>query len=145
MTRLAFNDVEGVVVDERELQRTGPTFTIDTLKALQNENPKAQLYLFNGADQFRAFKQWHQWEEILELAIICIADRADSTLASTQFDAYTAQNHRFFMLKLPLMSVSATQVRQLIASGGPASVDVAKLVPEPVARYIARHQLYASR
>ena len=145
MTRLAFEDVARVVVDDRELQREGPTFTIDTLQALQTENPQAQLYLFIGADQFVAFRQWRKWQEILELAIICIADRAESTLAQTQFDAYAAQNHRFFTLKLPLMSVSATQVRQLIASGAAASGEVAKLVPEPVARYISLHQLYAPR
>ena len=143
MTRLAFDNVARVVVDDRELQRQGPTFTIDTLKALQTENPQAQIYLFIGADQFVAFRQWHQWQEILEIAIICIADRAESTLTQTQFDAYAAQSHRFFTLKLPLMSVSATQVRQLIASG--AACDIAKLVPEPVARYIALHQLYAPR
>lgn len=143
MTRLAFDNVARVVVDDRELQREGPTFTIDTLKALQTENPQAQIYLFIGADQFVAFRQWHQWQEILEIAIICIADRAESTLTQTQFDAYAAQSHRFFTLKLPLMSVSATQVRQLIASG--AACDIAKLVPEPVARYIALHQLYAPR
>ena len=143
MTRLAFDNVARVVVDDRELQRQGPTFTIDTLKALQTENPQAQIYLFVGADQFVAFRQWHQWQEILEIAIICIADRAESTPTQTQFDAYAAQSHRFFTLKLPLMSVSATQVRQLIASG--AACDIAKLVPEPVARYIALHQLYAPR
>ena len=145
MTRLAFENLSRVVVDDRELQRTGPTFTIDTLQALKDENPQSQLYLFIGADQFAAFQQWHKWREILELAIICIADRAQSTLAQTQFDAYAQQNHRFFTLKLPLMSVSATQVRQLMASGAAAAFDAAKLVPGPVARYISLHHLYGHR
>ena len=145
MTRLAFEGLEGVVVDERELQRAGPTFTIDTLKALQAENPAAQLYLFIGADQFATFKQWHKWQEILELAIICIADRAQSTLAQSQFDAYASQKHRFSMLQLPLMSVSATQIRQLMALGAASADDVARLVPEPVARYISLHRLYRPR
>ncbi|MEO7401077.1 MAG: nicotinate (nicotinamide) nucleotide adenylyltransferase [Polaromonas sp.] len=145
MTRLAFEDVERVVVDKRELQRAGPTFTIDTLRALQAENPQAQLYLFIGADQFLTFRQWHKWQEILELAIICIADRAQSTLAQTQFDAYAPHNHRFFTLQLPLMPVSATQVRQLVALGAASAYDVAQLVPEPVARYISLHRLYRPR
>ncbi len=145
MTRLAFQNMPHIVVDDRELQRTGPTFTIHTLQALQAENPGSQFYLFIGADQFAAFRQWHKWQEILALAIICIADRAQSTLAQTQFDAYAPHNHRFFTLKLPLMSVSATQVRQLMASGAAAAFDAAKLVPEPVARYISLHQLYGSR
>ncbi|MBH1957221.1 MAG: nicotinate (nicotinamide) nucleotide adenylyltransferase [Burkholderiales bacterium] len=142
MTRLAFANVPGVVVDDRELQRMGPTFTIDTLKTLQAENPECQLYLFIGADQFAAFRQWRKWQEILEIAIICIADRAESMLAQTQFDAYAPHNHRFFTLKLPLMSVSATQVRRLMASGVATAEAVAKWVPEPVARYISLHQLY---
>ena len=145
MTRLAFEGLEGVVVDERELQRAGPTFTIDTLQALQAENPTAQLYLFIGADQFATFKQWHKWQEILELAIICIADRAQSTLAQSQFDAYASQKHRFSMLQLPLMSVSATQIRQLVALGYASADEVSRLIPEPVARYISLHRLYRPR
>jgi nicotinate-nucleotide adenylyltransferase len=145
MTRLAFEDVPRVVVDDRELQRAGPTFTIDTLQALQAENPQAQLYLFIGADQFAAFRQWHRWEEILELAIICIADRAQSKLAQAQFDAYPGFSKHFFTLQLPLMPVSATQIRQLMASGVATAEAIASLVPEPVARYISQHQLYSSR
>ncbi|MBK5204826.1 MAG: nicotinate (nicotinamide) nucleotide adenylyltransferase [Polaromonas sp.] len=144
MTRLAFQNVPRTRVDDRELQRAGPTFTIDTLQALQAENPQAQLYLFLGADQFAAFKQWHRWQEILDIAIICIADRAQSALAQTQLDAYTGHNNRFFTLKLPLMTVSATQIRQLMASGVATAGEIAKLVPEPVARYISAHRLYRS-
>jgi nicotinate-nucleotide adenylyltransferase len=145
MTRLAFGHVPGVVVDEREVQRAGPTFTFDTLQALQRENPCAELYLFIGADQFAAFSQWHRWREILELAIICIADRAQSALAPSQWEAYAPYHHRFFTLKLPLMPVSSTQVRQLMASGDATAQTAATLVPEPVARYISVHQLYRPR
>ena len=145
MTRLAFENRARVVVDDRELQRAGPTFTLETLRALQAEHPSAQLYLFIGADQFVAFRQWHQWQAILEIAIICIADRAPSTLTQAQFDAYAPHQHRFFTLTLPLMPVSATQVRELIASGTATAAKVAKLVPEPVARYISQHRLYGPR
>ena len=144
MTRLAFKDMPQVVVDDREIQRAGPTFTIDTLQALQAENPQAQLYLFIGADQFAAFRQWHRWQDILEIAIICIADRAQSALALTQFDAYAGGNHRFFKLELPLMFVSATQIRQLMASDETTAAAIAHLVPEPVTRYISLNKLYRS-
>jgi len=142
MAQLAFEGVPKAVVDDRELKRTGPTFTIDTLQALQTENPQSQLYLFIGADQFVDFRHWHKWQQIFELAIICIADRAQSTLAQAQFDAYAPHNHRFFTLKLPLMTVSATQVRQLMASSAGNALEAAKLVSEPVARYISLHRLY---
>ncbi len=145
MTRLAFEDVPRVQVDDRELTRAGPTFTIDTLQALQAENPQAQLYLFIGADQFQSFRQWHKWQEILQLAIICIADRAQSALAKAQFEAYAPHSDRFFTLQLPLMPVSATQVRQLMALGEATAAETAQLVPEAVARYISVHQLYRPR
>lgn len=145
MTRLAFENVPGAVVDERELRRAGPTYTFDTLQALQSENPQARLYLFIGADQFSAFAQWHRWREILELAIICIAERAPSALAWHQFDAYAPYHQRISTLTLPLMPVSATQVRQLMASGTATSEEIVRLVPEPVARYISVHPLYQPR
>ena len=145
MTRLAFQGMPRVLVDDRELQRAGPTFTVDTLEALQAENPGAQLFLFMGSDQFAAFKQWHRWQAILELAIICIADRTPSAAPEAQFDAYQEQKNRFLQLLTPLMPVSATQIRQLLASGAGKTRDISDLVPEPVARYIAVNDVYSSR
>ena len=145
MARLAFQDLPHVVVDERELQRAGPTFTIDTLEALQKEHPQAKLYLFMGDDQFAAFQQWHRWQDILDLAIICIAGRAHSARSARQFDAYPGFAGRFSVLELPLLPVSATQIRQLIASRAASAEDLARLVSEPVARYISLYRLYGAR
>lgn len=142
MARLAFGDLARVVVDPRELQRPGPTFTIDTLTALQAENPGCQLCLFIGADQFATFGQWHDHGKILDIAIICIADRTESALSQIEFDVHAPYGHRFFLLKLPLMPISATQIRQLLASGPAAAAQAIQMVPEPVARYISRHHLY---
>ena len=145
MTRLAFQDEPKVVIDERELQRAGPTFTIETLEALQAQNPQAGLYLFMGADQFAAFQQWHRWQDILDIAIICIAARADSAWATGQFDAYPGRGSRFALLEMPQLPVSATQIRQRIASRTISPADLAQLVSEPVARYISLHRLYGAR
>ena len=144
MARLAFEAIPHVRVDEREVQRPGPTFTIDTLLALQAENPDAQIHLFIGADQFAAFRQWHRWQEILEIAIICIAGRAQSMPIEPQFEAYGDRSGRFTQLNLPLMPVSATQIRQLAVSGAATAAEINRLVPEAVARYISLHQLYRS-
>jgi len=144
MARLAFGSIPHVQVDEREVQRPGPSFTIDTLLALQAENPGAQIYLFIGADQFAAFPQWHRWQEVLDIAIICIAGRAQSMPAQPQFEAYEGRSSRFTLLDLPLMPVSATQIRQLTASGAATAGEITRLVPEAVARYISLHQLYRS-
>lgn len=142
MTRLAFADMPSVAVDDREIKRAGPTFTIDTLQALQAENPGAQLYLLMGGDQFAAFRQWHQWREIMKIAIICIAARAHFDWSKVQFDALKQPEMRLLMLQMPPMAVSATQIRQLISGGLGENQVIADLLPRPVASYIAQHQLY---
>jgi nicotinate-nucleotide adenylyltransferase len=142
MTRLAFGGMPRVVVDDREIKRAGPTFTIDTLQALQAENPDSQLYLMMGADQFAAFRQWHQWQGILQIAIICIAARARFDWPEGQFDTLKQPEMRLLMLQMPEMAVSATQIRQLIAGGLGENRAMASLLPDAVASYIAQHQLY---
>ncbi len=142
MTRLAFSGLAGVEVDDRELRRVGPSFTIDTLEALQADHPGAQLYLIIGADQFAALQSWHRWEDVLEIAIICIANRAHPTRAEAGFDPTSRARHAVLTLQLPLMGVSATDIRQKIGAGQAGLQAVAHLVPEPVARYIERHRLY---
>ena len=142
MTRLAFQDMPRVVVDDREIKRAGPTFTIDTLHALQAENPGVQLYLLMGGDQFAAFKQWHQWREIMKTAIICIAARARFDWSEGQFEPLKELQNSTLMLQMPQMAVSATQIRQLLAGGLGENQAMADLLPNPVAGYIAQHQLY---
>lgn len=79
MTRLAFEDVAQVQVDARETQRSGPTYTFDTLTELRNEHPQAELFLFIGTDQAEAFHTWHQWQGILKLATVVAARRQAGT------------------------------------------------------------------
>ncbi len=142
MARLAFGDMPRVLVDDREIKRAGPTFTIDTLQALQAENPGAQLYLMMGADQFSAFRQWHQWQKILQIAIICIAARPRFDGSEGQFDSLKQPEMRLLTLQMPEMAVSATQIRQLIAGGLGENAGLPNLLPSAVASYSAQHQLY---
>ncbi len=150
MTQLAFQGMPHMRVDDRELQRAGPTFSIDTLEALQLENPGAQLYLIMGADQFLAFQQWHKWQAIAGLAIICIADRAPSRVPrptsadnDAYFEAYKGLENRFVRLQMPLMATSATQIRQLMTSHAGKTLVANTLVTESVARYISANHLYS--
>ena len=144
MTRLAFGGLDGVVVDDRELRRDGPSFTIDTLEALQADHPGAQIYLIIGADQFAALQSWHRWQDILEIAIICIANRAHPERADPDFDSTSRARHAVLTLQLPLMAVSATEIRRKISTGEAGPQEIAHLVSKPVARYIERHGLYIS-
>ena len=68
MARLAFEGQPKVMVDEREINRAGATYTYDTLLELKTEHPDDDVYLFIGADQANAFKTWHRWQDILKLA-----------------------------------------------------------------------------
>ncbi|HSV53970.1 MAG TPA: nicotinate (nicotinamide) nucleotide adenylyltransferase [Burkholderiaceae bacterium] len=138
MAELAFGGMPGVAVDGREIRRSGPTYTIDTLRELQAEEPSATLALIIGEDQALALTQWHEWEAVLEAAIICIAGRVQAAGTEPQFDPSKLPQGRFLRLQLPAMPVSATEIRSRVAS----RLGIDPLVPGPVARYIAQHHLY---
>lgn len=65
----------GFVVDDRELHRDGPSFTVDTLAALREQFPRVPLCLIIGMDAFLGLPTWHQWRRVLELAHIVVAHR----------------------------------------------------------------------
>ncbi len=138
MAQLAFADLPKVVVDDRETRRLGPSYTVDTLTELAAEQPGVQLFLIIGEDQARALQSWHRWQAILQLAIICVAARADSSGARGTFNAELLAQTPFQVLNLPPMDVSATDIRHRLAN----RQNVAPLVFEAVARYIAHHHLY---
>ena len=146
MTRLAFADVPQVVVDEREILRTGPSYTVDTLHELQTEYPQAQLYLLLGDDQRRALPAWHQIGEIGRIAIICAAGRdmavrawnEESGAAPTNPPLSDTLQARIRTLDMPLMPHSATDIRALAAT----EQALTGLVPPAVERYIHEHHLY---
>ncbi|MDP9901869.1 nicotinate (nicotinamide) nucleotide adenylyltransferase [Variovorax ginsengisoli] len=144
MAELAFGDLPNVVVDPRETLRSGPTYTLDTLRELQAEHPASQLVLIMGADQAVALPGWHGWTEILSIAIISIAHRVESAVGIARFDPQTLPglpaSARFEALDLPPMDTSATQIRARAARGD----DITRLVPPAVARYIEQHHLYHS-
>jgi nicotinate-nucleotide adenylyltransferase len=140
MATLAFADLRQAVVDPRETLRAGPSYTVDTLRELQAENPQAQLYLLIGEDQARALTTWHAWEDLPKLAIICVAARADSTGGMGQFDALKAQFPGLTVIHMPPRELSATDLRHRASAGQ----SLIPLVFESVARYIDQHHLYQS-
>jgi nicotinate-nucleotide adenylyltransferase len=137
MVRLAFADLPGIVIDERELNRTGASYTIDTIDALQQEQPGAELFLVMGADQWAAFTTWRQWQAIAGKARLCVAERPDQAERGPQAQ-WPVQ-----WLQLPAMAVSATAIRQQL-SRSTMTGDLGGLLPAPVARYISDHRLYAA-
>ena len=140
MCRLAFEGVAQAVIDDREIRRAGPSYTVDTLRELRAEQPDAQLFLIMGADQARALTTWREWEAIVQSAIICVAERADIAQPSASYDAGFPENLEVRRIHLPASSLSATQVRSEIAAQQTAE----NMVLGSVARYIADHHLYQS-
>ena len=135
MARLAFAGLPQVRVDDRELKRAGPTYSVDTLRELQAELPGAQLHLLMGEDQAAGFTGWHQWQEIARLAVLCVAGRGSGEgVAALQ----ALPGVRVVTLSLPQMPESATAIRARLTAGQ----DVHALVEPAVASYIESHHLY---
>ncbi|MDR2153747.1 MAG: nicotinate (nicotinamide) nucleotide adenylyltransferase [Burkholderiaceae bacterium] len=144
MCRLAFGALPKILIDQRELERGGPSYTIDTLSELRAQYPDAELFLLIGADQAAAFHTWRRAGEIVLLVTPVIAVRADAGSAAAVFDpahplpGMTVDPACVRVLQLPAMPHSATEVRGLVVARQPFD----HLVPAPVAGYIAEHHLY---
>lgn len=136
MARLAFAGLPGVRVDERELRRAGPSYTIDTLEALAAELPGAELHLLMGADQWSAFTSWHRWPDILARAQLCVLARPGTEPPPPRPGLPVPQ----WLAAAPL-DCSATAIREGIAAHG-LTPELARLLPAAVARYISDHGLY---
>jgi nicotinate-nucleotide adenylyltransferase len=138
MARLAFAAIPNAVVDDRETLRAGNSYTVDTLRELHQEFPGAEIYLIMGEDQARALSTWHAWQEVVQLAIICVAARAHLAGAGTAFGAQLPPGLEFRRIDMPASDLSATQIRAQLATHQSAN----PLVFDSVARYIAHHHLY---
>ncbi|PYB76537.1 MULTISPECIES: nicotinate-nucleotide adenylyltransferase [Pseudomonas] len=152
MVRGAVQGVERLSVDARELARDKPSYTIDTLESIRGElSAHDQLFLVLGWDAFCGLPSWHRWEELLQHCHILVLQRPDADveppdelrnlLAARSESDPTAMSgpagHISFVWQTPL-AVSATQIRQLLASGK----SVRFLVPDAVLAYIEAHDLY---
>lgn len=141
MAHLAFDEIDKVHVDSREIDRHGPTYTVDTLTALKIEHPQAVFYVFIGEDQALAFKTWHRWPAILDMAMVVVAQRPG--MSTAEKSSRTAQWHNEVSahvqsLDLPSMAVSATDIRSRLANAAP----MPPWLPASVQRYIDQHRLY---
>lgn len=135
MARLAFAGVTGVEVDDRELRRSGPTYSIDTLRELKAEHPQAELHLLMGEDQAAGFTQWRAWQEIARLAVLCVAGRGTGEGVAA---LRALPGVRVEALQLPQMPESATDIRRRLTAGQ----DITELVEPAVASYIESQHLY---
>ncbi len=138
MARIAFAGLPRTVVDDRELRRPGPTYTIDTLRELKAEQPQDRLFLIMGEDQAVDLKRWREWQAIPGLATICMAARPSKAGGPDARLPELPEQARPQLLQLPAMAENATEIRERVAAGK----GIAHLVPAGVASYIDRHHLY---
>lgn len=140
MLRLALEDQPRASISTFELDRAGPSYTVDTLEALRAALPDAvELRLFMGSDQFRSLNRWRQPERIVQLAPPVVVLRAPDTRESLRASGIPAERLAW-VVDVPLDYVSSTEVRGRLAGGE----EVAGLLDPRVLEYIRAHQLYES-
>jgi nicotinate-nucleotide adenylyltransferase len=142
MCRLAAADDERLAVSDMELQRPGPSFTVDTLKSLRYQASQDELVLILGGDIAAGLTEWHEPERVLELATVAIAERRGTTRDSvneTLGKLRGGDQARFFAM--PRIGISSTMVRRRVGARQP----IRYFVPDQVEGYIKRHGLYSQK
>lgn len=134
MARLAVEGEPGFAVDAREVERSGLTYTVDTLESLHRELPQARLWLILGGDQLANFGTWRDGPRILQLCTLAVAERPGAPIYPPEALAGIAIER----IPMPPMDVSGTAIRARLARGE----DVTGLLPQKVLDYIRRAGLY---
>lgn len=142
MCRLAVAGLAGVAACDAEIERGGPSYTVDTLRSIHATHPDAQLTLIVGADTASTMPTWREPSELLELADLAIAARAGTDRASVlrtlgRMDGARSPRHTRFLTMEPV-DVSSSLARERARRGEP----IEDLVGPAVAGYIAEHGLY---
>lgn len=124
-------------VSRVDIDRDGPTYTIDTLRDLREQFPDEELYFITGADALASIMSWHDWEEMFQLAEFVGVTRPGYELREDMLPADIQR--RVHLVEIPAMAISSTDCRARAAEGRP----VWYLVPDGVVQYIAKNRLYA--
>jgi nicotinate-nucleotide adenylyltransferase len=152
LVRAALDGEPRFLLDDRELRREGPSYSVDTLLDLRAEFAHRSLCLIVGMDAFLGLPQWHQWREILELAHLVVAHRPgwqapqSGTLGELLADRGTGRADdlhesragRVFIRAVTQLEISSSAIRELVRAGR----DPRYLVPEPVCRLLAESGCY---
>ena len=136
MTQLATDDNSFFEVSRLELDREGPTYTIETLRAIREMGSETdELYFITGADAILQILSWKRPDEALELATFVAVTRPGHELGDLRS---VGVEDRIVVLEIPALAISSTDIRRRVREGRP----IRYLVPDAVARYIADQGLY---
>lgn len=140
MCRLATADIPGVMVSDMELNRTGKSYTADTLLELKKQYPADRLILLMGEDMFCTVDHWYHPEVLFSCAALAAAPREESMSEEMQNQLYSLQQRgvESYICPIPFLPVSSTQIRDLCREGA----DISGLVPLAVEAYMREKHLY---
>jgi nicotinate-nucleotide adenylyltransferase len=152
MVRVATVDQPGFVVDDRELRRDGPSYTIDTLESFREEQGDTPIGLIVGMDAFLGFTSWYRWDEILDMAHIVVAHRpgwkAPDIGALGELitehgthrieDLHANRNGYVHIHAVTQLEIASTEIRELVAVGR----DPRFLMPDAVRDVILNSNCY---
>ena len=140
LCRLAVAGDAGLEVSPIELERPGPSFTVDTLRALHDDAPEDELTFIVGGDQAHGLPAWREPEAVLELARLAVAEREEVRRLDVleRLDGLRGVPERVDFFDMPRLDVSSTLLRRRVAAGRP----IRHLVPDAVAERIATLGLY---
>ncbi len=136
MVRLAIAGEPRFTVDRIEIERQGASYTLDTVRALQQREPGTEWVLLIGQDQYAGLHTWGNWPDLLARVTLAVANRPG--VPAAVHPTVLAHPHR--AVPLAMLDISSTDIRARAAAGQ----DISQLVPPKVARYIEKHQLYES-
>jgi nicotinate-nucleotide adenylyltransferase len=128
---MAVADVDGFEADDREIDREGPTYTIDTLSSFPAEE---ELFVIMGADAAVGLPTWHRWGEILDRAVILVVPRPGTEIGKVRETLPGST-----LVRMATLDISATAIREMAAVGGSYRF----LVPPEVYHYVEANSLYA--
>lgn len=164
MLQQVAGSLAGAIVDDREIQRQGTSYTVDSLSELRNEyDQEDQLFFVLGSDAFERLDEWHQWSRLTDYAHLVVMKRPELSAQPSTVSRSISQDNLELVLEwleerlvddpleldgpagkvvqitLPQIDISATDIRNRVR----LKRGIEKLVPKAVSDYVTQHNLYA--
>jgi len=141
MVRLAIADKSYFKLSTVEIERAGPSYTVDTIAELKSQlDAGDELFFILGWDSLAELPQWREPSRLIEMCQLVVAPRPGYSIPDLESleEAIPGLSQRVIVLDKPQIDISASAIRERVARG----LSIHHLVPEPVERYIRQHRLY---